>query len=196
MALRFSLDVAIAVWHNSSMENDIRNDNAAAPVGSGKLKRYEMREDSGASEIIEAESLDAAMDQAREWAAGGSYDQRVMVSVYVDEIDADGEAIPDQHDSDEVAAGPEPRPPVTDCGTDDDDHDWQNPIELVGGLRENPGVSSTGTRFDYHEVCARCGLRKHSWDQGTQRNPGQLDEGVEYEDADELTLAWVAEQES
>ena len=161
------------------------------------MARYEMREDSGASEIIEAESIEDAMQQAREWAAEGSYEERVMVRVSVHEVDEDGEWLSDgESDSDEVAAGPEPKPPATDCGTEDEDHDWQRPQELVGGLNENPGVFSTGgTRLDFHEVCARCGLRKHSWDQGTQRNPGDLDEGVEYEEANEVSIAWAQAQQ-
>ena len=68
-------------------------------------KRYEIREDSGASEIIEAESLEDALDQARDWAADGNYDERVMVSVYVDEIDENGDAVPGEHARDEVEAG-------------------------------------------------------------------------------------------
>jgi hypothetical protein len=176
-------------------DDNSRSNPSIRRVKMSDTKWYEIREDSGASEIIEAESLEDALDQARDWAADGDYDERVMVSVYVDEIDENGDAIPGEHARDEVEAGPEPKPEATECGDEDSDHDWQTPIELVGGCTENPGVFSTGgTRFDYHEVCARCGMYKHSWSQGAQRNPGDLDEGVEYESADARSLAWVAEQ--
>src|ERR1700679_2841399 len=121
-----------------------------------ETKGNEIREDSGASEIIEAASLEAALEAACEWASEGSYDERVMVKVYVDEIDEDGEAVPGEHASDEVAAGPEPKPEATECGTDDDDHEWDSPLELVGGCTENPGVFSTaGTSFRYEYVCSK-----------------------------------------
>jgi hypothetical protein len=156
--------------------------------------KYEIIEDSGASEIIEADSLEEALEKAQEWASEGDYDERVMVDVWAHELDEDGERT-GEFLSGEVAAGPEPKPEPTECGDDDEDHDWQSPVELVGGCKGNPGVFSTGTRFDYHYVCGKCGTYKHSWDQGQQRNPGDLDEGVEYTAADERSLAWVAEQE-
>ena len=157
-------------------------------------QQYRISEDSGASKIIEADSLDDVLDMAQDWSADGVYDERVMVSVQAVELDDDGDPTgPTAHG--EVAAGPEPKPEPSECGADDDDHDWQSPIELVGGCRENPGVFSTGTRFDFYAVCARCGMRKHSWDQGSQRNPGDLSEGVEYEPADEASLAYAAAHE-
>lgn len=157
------------------------------------MKRYEIREESGASELIEAESLEAALEAAQEWASEGSYDERVNVRVWVDEIDEDGEAIPGEHASGDVDAGPLPKPESTECGEDDEDHDWQSPLELVGGCTENPGVWSTGgTSFRYEYVCAKCGMYKTVNTTGQQKNPGDLDESVEYSPATEQSLAWVA----
>jgi hypothetical protein len=164
--------------------------------------KYEIREDSGASEIIEADSIEAALEQARKWASEGSYDKLVSVTVYVHALDPDTDEPYEgwyygdgQNATDEVAAGPEPKPEPTECGDDDEDHDWQAPLELVGGCDNNPGVFSTGgTRFDYRLVCSRCGMYKHTWSQGQQRDPGDLDHGVEYTAADERSLAWVAKQ--
>lgn len=156
-------------------------------------KRYEMREDSGASEIIESDSIEQALDIARDWAADGDYDERCMVRVYVTEIDDNGEPVGDDA-SDEVEAGPEPKaPPCTDGGTDDDDHDWQTPHGLVGGISENPGVWSTGgTSMSFAYVCARCGARKHESHTGSQRNPGELPVTVTYSAPTEASLEWVA----
>ena len=157
------------------------------------MSTYRIGEDSGAREEREAESLEEALELAQEWSAEGSYDERCMVSCWAVLLE-NGEPV-EPYAYGEVQAGPEPKPEATECGDDDDDHDWQTPIELVGGCTENPGVFSTGgTRFDFHAVCARCGMYKHSWDQGSQRNPGDLDEGVEYEAAEERSLAWVAQQ--
>jgi len=51
-----------------------------------------------------------------------------------------------------------------------------------------------GTRLEFHCVCARCGIYRDSFDEGQQKNPGDLDKGVSYRPADEQSLAWVAEQ--
>jgi hypothetical protein len=160
----------------------------------GNMK-YKIGEESGYTEIVEADSLEEALEMAKESAAEGSYDERVMVGVWARELDEDGELIGEAL-FDEVEAGPEPTPPETECGDEDEDHDWQSPVEVVGGCTQNPGVFSTGgTRFDFYEVCSQCGMYKHTWSQGSERNPGDLPGGVEYMPADELSLAWVAEQE-
>lgn len=158
------------------------------------MASYEIREESGASEVIEAASIEEALEKAQEWASEGSYDERVMVRVWAHELDEDGEPTGESL-SGEVEAGPEPKPEATDCGTEDDDHDWDSPLELVGGLRENPGVFSTGgTSFRYEYVCSKCGMYKTVRTAGAQKNPGELDETIEYSAADERSLAWVEEQ--
>jgi hypothetical protein len=163
-------------------------------------KQYEIREDSGASEIIEAESIDAALTRAQEWVSEGSYDGRCIVTVYVTEIDPEtGDPYQDgyygdgRHAMGEVMAGPEPQPDRTECGDEDGDHDWQSPHELVGGLAENPGVwSRGGTSMVYKYVCANCGMYKTVRDTGAQRNPGELEETITYREADEASTAWAA----
>ena len=155
--------------------------------------KYEIREDSGASEIIEAESLEAALEAAQEWSAGGSYNERVLVTVWATEIDDDGER--GESLTGEVEAGPEPEPDEAECGDSDNDHDWQSPYEVVGGIADNPGCwSSGGTAMEYLEVCARCGEYKRTHTAGSQRNPGELPRTVTYLPADAKSRAWVAEQ--
>jgi hypothetical protein len=154
------------------------------------MATYVMREDSGASEIIEADTIGQALEQAREWAADGGYESRVMVGVRVIELDADGEQTDNQLSA-EVEAGPEPEAPK--CA-DGQEHDWQSPYEVVGGIKENPGVwGSSGTRLTVREVCAHCGYYRVTQHTGSQRNPGELPQTVTYEDADERSLSWVAE---
>ena len=44
-------------------------------------------------------------------------------------------------------------------------HRWDNPVEIVGGCKENPGFESGGGLvFVSTEVCTRCGLlRIRKW---------------------------------
>jgi hypothetical protein len=152
--------------------------------------KYRISEDSGATEIIEAADMEAAMAWAKEWAAGGEYEQRVMVDVDVRGIDEEGEET-DEHEWAEVEAGPEPEAP--ECA-EGEEHEWAYPHAIVGGLEEDPGVWSLGGTADrYHSVCRHCGTHRHETHYGSQRNPGQVDT-VTYEAPDEETLAWVANQ--
>ncbi len=154
------------------------------------MAKYEIREDGGAREIIDAESMDAAMVQARDWAASGSYDSRVMVTVWCAALGADGDYTGEQ-ERDEVEAGPEPE--VPECA-DGNEHEWEAPYEVVGGVKENPGVwSRGGTTMTFHTVCLHCGTHRHETTYGSQRNPGQADQ-TRYADADEASLAWVASE--
>lgn len=36
-------------------------------------------------------------------------------------------------------------------------HQWQRPLELVGGLKENPGVFDDGGKIRTVAVCCTCG---------------------------------------
>jgi len=151
--------------------------------------RYRIREGSGACEYIRAESLEAAMEEAREWASEGDYTERVMVSYHVGEVDDDGEEVGGEIGG-EVEAGPMPEAPG-ECGVDEDDHDWRNP-EWLGGCSENPGVWSLGgTTIVSTAVCSRCGTYRTVTDSGNQRNPGGLEREVTYNEADDQSEAWV-----
>lgn len=50
-------------------------------------------------------------------------------------------------------------PEEPDC-TDDEDHDWQSPVDIVGGCEENPGVFGSGGGVHIHEVCLHCGCER------------------------------------
>jgi len=72
------------------------------------------------------------------------------------------------------------------CGNEPDDHDWT--AEGEGGCKENPGVwlvGGTGMTFDTH--CRKCGLHRHEYHTGSQKNPGEHDT-VTYEMPD----SWCA----
>jgi hypothetical protein len=139
-------------------------------------RRFELSVDSGESCIIRASGMQDAREQAEDWASDGEYEERVAVEVTIREIGGEGET-----EWLQVEAGPLPEPPESDCGTGDEDHDWTNRHELVGGCEENPGVwSMGGTRMLSQHVCSRCGIRKTETHAGEQRNPGELARVVEY----------------
>lgn len=144
------------------------------------MKSYLIGDEHGADEIIQAESLEQALDLACDWAKGGSWDCRCEIEVFAVEFDTTvknngsdrrGEEIGDREWTTVEVGENQPEPECTE-----DSHDWQTPHDIVGGLKENPGVWSLGgTTMTYHSVCSHCGLHRHETTYGAQRNPGQLD---------------------
>lgn len=136
------------------------------------MKKYKIRDDAGVSITVDAEDMSGARRQAEEWARGGEYDRKVLVSFCVIELDDDG----DETNTlvfGAVEGGPDPEEP--EC-FDGGGHEWDSSWARVGGCRENPGVFSRGgTTMEYHSVCRRCGTRKQETTYGCQRNPGQCD---------------------
>lgn len=144
--------------------------------------------DDGASETIEADSMTEAMKIAAETWQDGSWDSKCLISVRVAELDEEGEET-GEVDWVNVECGDDPEAPK--CT--EDEHDWCNPHEVVGGLDSNPGVwSKGGTTIVAREVCRHCGCYRTTTNYGSQRNPGQCDT-VEYDAADECSLAWISE---
>ena len=65
-------------------------------------------------------------------------------------------------------------------GNADCEHDWTALYEVEGGMKENPGVWSTGgTTYVHADHCSKCSLARKQTNYGSQRNPGQVDK-VEY----------------
>lgn len=150
------------------------------------MPKYRSSDDQ-AIEIIEADDMDHAKELATESWQAGSWDTKCLIDVRVAELDDAGEET-ENVDWVEVECGEDPAEP--EC-TSEDGHDWQSPYEVVGGLRENPGVwSKGGTTSVFKQCCAHCGCYRTETSYGAQRNPGQCDT-VEYEDADQLSSEWV-----
>jgi len=82
----------------------------------------------------------------------------------------------------------EPPDPDEDC-----DHDWQSPLEVVGGCDSNPGVRGNGGGVIITEVCAHCARyrRVNTWAQNMRTGEQGLT-SVEYGEPDEASEAWVA----
>lgn len=136
------------------------------------------------------DSYDSPRDVARQYVEGGDWgddlDGAVNVHVFRWGIDSDGAdcAVEEsEHDIDLVhvldhAKAIRQATRGDGCGNNPDDHDWTS--EGEGGLRENPGVWSTGgTSMTVLSHCRKCGLHRTEVFPGVQRNPGQGD-SVEY----------------
>lgn len=78
-----------------------------------------------------------------------------------------------------------------------DDHDWQSPYEVLGGIKENPGVWGNGGGVIISEVCAHCGAyrKTNTWAQRRDTGEQGLTE-VTYQDADDASLSWVRDQQA
>jgi len=65
---------------------------------------------------------------------------------------------------------------------DGEDHDWQSPIEIVGGIKENPGVYGHGGGVTITTVCMHCGAERvvDTWAQDSSDGEQGL-ESVSYE---------------
>ena len=68
---------------------------------------------------------------------------------------------------DEYAADVELAPPEPDC-VGDGEHVWEAPYSIVGGIKENPGVSGHGGGVIIDEICRYCGAQRNTntWAQG------------------------------
>lgn len=72
-------------------------------------------------------------------------------------------------------------PPEPPC-VDGQGHDWRSPHEIVGGIRENPGVWGHGGGVIMHECCVRCGCRRTTDTWAQRQDTGEQGlESVEYE---------------
>jgi hypothetical protein len=120
-----------------------------------------------------------------EW---GEIKSTVWISVSTYRKDADG----DIYDEESHTIAIDPDEP--DC-VDGEEHDWQSPYELLGGLEENPGAQGHGGGVICKYACAHCGAYKitDSWAQNPETGEQGLD-SVEYQDADDDSREWVEER--
>jgi hypothetical protein len=122
-------------------------------------------------------------EAAEEYVEGGDWGNEgacIKVRVWRVGIDENGKDSLVEEDFHEIDVEPDTDSMIAAAGGDADcDHDWT--AEGEGGLRENPGVWSTGgTAMVFHTHCTKCGLHRKEYDTGSQRNPGEHDT-VEFE---------------
>jgi len=155
------------------------------------IKKYEITtEDGDEQDTIEASSAEEALD---------IYEESLPVDLL--RRDCDGETYwitatatneDDEDDTAERSIAIDPEEP--ECA-DGCDHDWQQPIELVGGCQENPGWFGHGGGSKGYFVCANCGAKKT--EDGWAQRPDTGEQGltsIRYDEADEITLEWARKQ--
>lgn len=169
---------------NLDGETEFESQNNQLPEIEGGWEDYVQRFkiwDDVINEIIESDDIDCAMDYAEEKWQDGLWDEKQLIELYVQEIDWDDKPIGDVLTK-YIEVGEDPAPP--EC-YEAEDHEWCAPFDLVGGLKENPGVWSLGgTTIHTITVCLHCGMYKKETHYGAQRDPGQLDK-VEYTPGDD-----------
>lgn len=149
-----------------------------------RSRTYTCWDESGTQAQIEATSARAAAEEYAD--AYDPRDSTYWVTVYV--AYEEGTTYPQRDEECKVRIDPtEP-----DCA-DGEEHDWQAPFAVVGGIEENPGVWGNGGGVRQRTVCAHCGVYREidTWAQDPADGEQGL-ESVEYEDADEDSLEWVA----
>lgn len=125
---------------------------------------------------VEYEYVDSGREAAEEYVAGGDWgdrDSTSWVTVYTWRCGLRAEVAECASDTPEV--GVELQPLIVVEGKTDRDshkvaiepeepacvagqaHDWASPHEIVGGIKENPGVWGSGGGVIVHEACLRCG---------------------------------------
>lgn len=135
---------------------------------------------------------DSAIEAAQEYVDDGDYGSDptttwVTMHVYVDdEDDVEMHSIAIDPQEPQCLCSDEDRP-----GVETEVHDWQSPIEVVGGCRESPGVHGHGGGVIIHEVCAHCGVYRMT-DTWAQNGAVQGLESIAYRPADEASEEWIS----
>lgn len=147
--------------------------------------KYVYIEESGYEEVLSVETEAQALERAHELLRTGNYDGPCRARASVNVFDDDG----DQVDLlDVVEDIPAPEPPCVEGH----EHDWQSPVSVVGGIKENPGVWGHGGGVIIREACSHCGYFRvtDTWAQDPETGEEGLRE-VSYEEPDEASLAWA-----
>ncbi len=147
------------------------------------------------TEQLDPCTLDEAREAADAWARDGSYDDEsstVWVEIqildparYEPRADSVRDAIEET-----VTVQIDPRAPRCAEGRARE-HEWISPIEIVGGIPENPGVWGHGGGVVITEVCAHCGCarKNDTWAQDHSGRQGLT--SISY-DEDRLVERWRA----
>ncbi len=125
---------------------------------------------------------DSGFEAAEEYVRDGDWGDCasttwITVRVWQNGIDADGDIVAVNEECHTVTIEPEEPPCIDDAG-----HDWQSPHNILGGLKENPGVWGHAGGVIINEVCLRCGCGRttDTWAQNPENGQQGLT-SVEYE---------------
>jgi len=153
------------------------------------MKKYEISEECGGSEVVEAEDMDDAIEYCKEWVQDGDYgDKSCYVSSWVQELAADGEYV---GEPEFVEVMVDRAPDVPAC-LEGYTHDWESP-EWLGGCSENPGVwSKGGSQISSVCVCSHCGMYQAYISESTPGQYPKTPEIYSYREADRASMEYVA----
>jgi hypothetical protein len=106
--------------------------------------------------------FDSGKEAAQDYVDGGDWGDRsetcwITVRVWRLAVNGDGEIVSVDEDSHKITLEAE----EPEC-THEDGHDWQSPHEIVGGIKENPGVYGHGGGVTMEEVCMHCGCGQNT----------------------------------
>lgn len=156
-------------------------------IASGRIdprKYWDLYEDGHCYATVTAQDRDDALQRAIANVDRDNYldaEGTIWIDVYVrNTLTGDEESDTVQLDE-----------PAPDCVASEE-HDWQSPYSVVGGLRENPGVWGNGGGVIIKTVCAHCGMYRvtNTWAQRHDTGEEGLTD-VTYEPADDESEAWV-----
>lgn len=114
--------------------------------------------DDGNAEV-EFEATETAKEAAEEYVEDGDWgdDSSGFLDVYVWERRRLGDVTADGERESFTIALPVVAPECTES-----EHDWTSPVEVVGGIKENPGVWVNGGGVIIDEICRHCGALKRT----------------------------------
>lgn len=155
-----------------------------ALADSDEVRPWRLIEGGNAYETAWARSAAAALRIARDNVDADAYDHDDG-TVYVD-IRVECE-LTDELDTDTVVI--EQREPPCEEGMM---HDWRTPYDVLGGLRENPGIWGHGGGVIMRSLCRHCGRYRivDTWAQRPDTGEQGLVETT-YEEPDQASLDWV-----
>ena len=153
----------------------------AALLNSDEQIEYSLIDgESGVSETVMCATDKEARAAAHDWANDGAYLDDLETTIWVEvriarETDAGytvGAGGSRSHEEESITVQIDPEEPACTESA----HDWQSPIELVGGIAENPGVWGHGGGVKINEACIHCGCGKttDTWAQ----NPTNGEQGL------------------
>lgn len=147
--------------------------------------QWDLIEDGSTFATVEADDIESALALAADSVDPSNYetDETMWVRVYA------RNRVTGECDSVKVQVDP-PEPQCVRGAS----HDWRDPLSVVGGFRENPGVVGHGGGVLMRSVCACCRVyRIHdTWAQDRVTGEQGL-QSVRYEPADDASLAWDGE---
>lgn len=120
--------------------------------------------------------------------ADADHEIRWKYNLTIQVIDEDGDLA-------EITASGEAldEPPIAHRCPEGDDHEWEAPHHLVGGLEENPGVhGSNNGGIVMLQVCRKCGTYRHTDTGATESATGATTTRTTYQEPDDRSRAWVA----